>query len=292
MKRCAILTMDCLDDFEAYDHLLDKPLLELGWTTELVSWKATNVNWNDFDVGLIRTPWDYQDDATKFLSVLQAIEDSSAVLENTIDIVKWNINKKYLQELEQKAVHIVPTVWQEHFDYERLLSCFDEFSTDQIVIKPCVSANADNTYWLTKDKAFDLQQEFSQVFAGRDFMIQPFMESVINEGEFSCFYFDGQYSHSILKTPKDNDFRVQEEHGGRLALIEPEDKLLSQAQHAINQLSTTPMYARVDFVRHGEQFAMMEAELIEPSLYFNMCEKSAPLFAEIFAKRMTRLYQL
>ncbi|TRX56436.1 RimK family alpha-L-glutamate ligase [Thalassomonas sp. M1454] len=289
MKHCAILSMDNLDDFEAYDYLLDQPMAQLGWKNHLVSWHDESINWNDYDVVLIRTPWDYQDDAEKFLAVLEKIEQSSALLENSIDIVRWNINKKYLQELEQKGVTIVPTIWKESFDESELLSYFEHFNVDQIVIKPCVSANADNTFWLKKDTFTTYINELKLAFAKRDFMVQPFMQSVIDEGEFSCFYFDGQYSHSILKTPKDNDFRVQEEHGGRLKLIEPEAKLIAQAQHSLAQINEMPMYARVDFVRFGDEFAMMEAELIEPSLYFNMDPNSAQKFADAFVARMARL---
>ena len=50
-----------------------------------------------------------------------------------------------------------------------------------------------------------------------------------------------------------------------------------------------PLYARVDFVRHGNSFALMEAELIEPSLYFNMDEQSAIRFAQAFTQKMAKL---
>ncbi|QBY05566.1 hypothetical protein E2K93_14815 [Thalassotalea sp. HSM 43] len=295
MKHCAILTMDCLDDFEAYDHLFDQPLLELGWQTHMVSWRQSNVDWNQYDVVLIRTPWDYQDDAPLFMQVLTDIEQSRAVLENSINIVEWNINKKYLRELEQYSVNIVPTIWEEQYNEALVGEYFARFDTQQIVIKPCVSANADNTFWLTTQNWQEYKQDLANAFASRDFMVQPFVESVINEGEYSCFYFDGQYSHSILKTPKENDFRVQEEHGGRLKLVDAEPVLREQAEHAmakLAQIDEMPMYARVDFVRIGDKFAMMEAELIEPSLYFNMDENSAPLFATLFAERMARKHNL
>jgi len=118
------------------------------------------------------------------------------------------------------------------------------------------------------------------------------MAHILSEGEFSLFYFNGEYSHAILKTPKDNDFRVQEEHGGRLTTIEPETTLVehaSQCMKAISQLHQMPLYARVDFVRHQQGFALMEAELIEPSLYFNMDENSPLRFAQAFVKRMNSL---
>jgi len=121
------------------------------------------------------------------------------------------------------------------------------------------------------------------------------MASVIEEGEFSLFYFNGEYSHAILKTPKADDFRVQEEHGGRLQAITPEKALLAQAESTLaaitNLTDEMPLYARVDFVRvsnslASESFALMEAELIEPSLYFNMDDSAADHFADAFVKRI------
>ncbi|WDE06065.1 hypothetical protein SG34_003815 [Thalassomonas viridans] len=292
MKHCAILTMDSLENFEAYDHLLEQPLTALGWQPHMVSWRDLNVDWNDYQVVIIRTPWDYQDDAPLFLQVLENIEASSAVLENSLDIVRWNIDKYYLRELEEKGVEIVPTLWPEAFDYEQVAAAFSHFGCEKIVLKPRISANADNTFLLTREQTRAQQNLLAETFARRAFMVQPFMGNICSEGEYSCFYFDGKYSHSILKTPKDKDFRVQEEHGGRLTSIEAEDRLLERADIALKAINELPLYARVDFVRHGQGFALMEAELIEPSLYFNMDDKSARRFACAFVERMARLYQL
>ncbi len=289
MKRCAILTMDSLEDFEAYDDLLEQPLAALGWQMEMVSWRSETVDWDDFHAVIIRTPWDYQDDADGFLAVLAKIEASSAHLENSLDIVKWNIDKEYLKQLESRGVNIVPTLWRETFDASELPSFFEYFAVDQIVLKPRISANADNTFWLTKDNYQSHIADLTEAFASRNFMVQPFMESVINEGEFSLFYFDGAYSHAILKTPKEDDFRVQEEHGGRLKSVTPEAELVKQAQISLAAIDSMPLYARVDFVRHGDSFALMEAELIEPSLYFNMDAESPVKFAQAFAAKMKKL---
>ncbi|QOL26781.1 hypothetical protein LP316_05650 [Thalassotalea sp. LPB0316] len=292
MKACAILSMDNLDDFEAYDELLIEPLAKLGWQTEFVSWRAQQVDWNQFDVVIIRTPWDYQDDAPAFLQVLADIEQSKAILENSLDIVKWNIDKQYLKSLEQKGVLIVPSLWREQLDKTEIAAFFQYFNTQQLVMKPRISANADNTFWLTQAQAEQRADELVEVFKDKPFIIQPFVESVITEGEFSLFYFDGKYSHAILKTPKPDDFRVQEEHGGRLKTITPELVLVEAAEKTLHAIDELPMYARVDFVRTDQGFALMEAELIEPSLYFNMDDKSAQRFAEAFVARMARLYQL
>ena len=96
----------------------------------------------------------------------------------------------------------------------------------------------------------------------------------------------------MYSTPKEDDFRVQEEHGGRLKTIEPEASLVEAAKQALIAIDEMPLYARVDFVRTTSGFALMEAELIEPSLYFNMDESSPERFAKAFVARMARLYQL
>jgi len=298
MKLCAVLSMDCLDDFEAYDHLIEPHLLELGWQVEVVSWREDNIDWNKYGAVIIRTPWDYQEDAPAFLNVLERIDQSTAHLENSLAIVRWNIDKVYLKALEKLGVNLVPTLWRdalkanESITPDDLNQYFTHFIQEQIVLKPRISANADNTFWLTKHNAMQSLTEMNAAFAERDFMIQPFMEHILSEGEFSLFYFNGEYSHAILKTPKDNDFRVQEEHGGRLTTIEPEASLVehaNQCMKAISQIHQTPLYARVDFVRHQNGFALMEAELIEPSLYFNMDVQSPLRFAQAFAKRMNKL---
>ena len=289
MQKCAILTMDNLDDFEVYDNFLEAPLKKLGWQMSMVSWRDESVNWNDYDAVIIRSPWDYQDEPAAFMTVLEKIDASTAHLENSLDIVRWNIDKKYLKSLENNGVTIVPTLWCDVFSEQELSAYFEYFGSDQIVLKPRISANADNTFWLTKGNFMNHVDALTLAFTTRPFMVQPFMESIITEGEFSLFYFDGQYSHTILKTPKKDDFRVQEEHGGRLQSVIPEEKLVEQAAKALAAIDEMPLYARVDFVRHGDEFALMEAELIEPSLYFNMDDQSAGLFATAFANKMKSL---
>ncbi|XQW85272.1 ATP-grasp domain-containing protein [Thalassotalea piscium] len=297
MNKCAILTMDCLDDFEVYDYLIDSPLADLGWQVELVSWRKPDVDWTNYSAVIIRSPWDYQDDAPAFINVLETIDASSAHLENSLAIVRWNIDKQYLQDLQKQDVEIVPTIWQDRLIQQRLsesdiLNYFSQLKQKQIVLKPRISANSDNTFWLTESNIHQRLDEINDAFSTRDFMVQPFMESVIAEGEYSLFYFNGDYSHAILKTPKKDDFRVQEEHGGQLKAVIPEKNLLEYGQKtmdAITRLHQTPLYARIDFVRYDDGFALMEAELIEPSLYFNMDEGSPKRFAKAFVDRIQHI---
>lgn len=284
MKQCAFLTMDNLEEFECYDSLLYAPLATRGWKVTPVSWQQTNPDWNSYEVVVIRSPWDYQDDPQRFIQVLADIDSSSARLENPLDLVKWNIDKGYLRDLQNKEIGIVPSIFSNLFTPSLCRTFFDKLGSDEIVIKPTISANADDTFRLTSDSP--LIEKLETVFDNRDFLVQPFMKQIVEEGEYSLFYFGGEYSHAILKTPRQDDFRVQEEHGGTLKLIEPEKQLLKLGQKTFSSLSPSPLYGRVDFVRADDTFLLMELELIEPSLYFNMDPNSPDRFAEAFVNWM------
>lgn len=265
MKRCAFLSMDNYEDFEVYDHLLFDPLKALGWHAEEVSWRSTTVNWNSFDAVIIRSPWDYQDDPEAFMQVLTDIEQSDAVLENSLDIVKWNIDKTYLRDLDSQGVEIVSSLWFDKFSSDLFPSVFTDLESDEIVVKPTISAGADDTFRIHQSNYDVFVEDLETVFASRPFLVQPFMDNITEEGEFSVFFFGDTYSHTILKTPKTNDFRVQEEHGGRLTLVKPEDHLLKTARSMRDMIDPEPLYTRADYVRTADNtFALMELELIEP----------------------------
>lgn len=277
--------MDSLADYVSDDELAIAPLNELGWQVETISWRDKTVDWNDFEAVVIRTPWDYQKYPNEFLEVLREIDASKARLENPLQIVKWNLSKLYLRELETHGIKIVPTIWDEKtIDETNFQNWLTHFKTDEIIIKPIISATAEFTYRLR-----EFSPELPEIFANREFMIQPFMPKIVSEGEFSLFYFGGNYSHTILKTPKPQDFRVQEEHGGIITAVSPSEKLLAAARKVFEFIKPTPLYARVDFVRDStDDFCLMELELIEPALYFRMDEKSPKKFARVFNDWMNK----
>lgn len=284
MNRCAFLSMDNLQEFECYDHMLIHPFKGAGWQVDVVSWREKETDWDKYEVVIIRSCWDYQKAPVDFLDTLKKIDLSTAWLVNSLKLVEWNIDKNYLKELEKKGVAIVPTLWLNHFNTADFHSFFTTFKTDEIIIKPLVGANSDNTFWLNESDPSYLLNSLSECFSNSPFLVQPFIKSVLTEGEYSLFYFGGRYSHAILKTPKKGDFRVQEEHGGTLTAVNPNELLLAAGKEAMRALPEQPFYARLDFVENNDTFLLMEAELIEPSLYFNMDSRSPVRFVEAFTK--------
>ncbi|MEQ9439002.1 MAG: hypothetical protein RIG62_08130 [Cyclobacteriaceae bacterium] len=280
MRHCVFLTMDSLEGFVSDDALTHEPLARLGWQVHSVSWRKPNVDWGAYDAVIIRTPWDYQQDPSTFLETLQAIEASGTPLANKLDLVRWNIDKTYLRDLEQQDIRIVPTQWLKQFQRETVEQWWQDWSTPELIIKPTISANADDTFWLSRPTPETVWETIAQTFRQRPLMVQPFLPAILEEGEYSLFFFGGAYSHAIVKTPKPQDFRVQEEHGGLIRPTQPTAALLRTAQQIHEAVQPTPLYARIDLVRMPEgEFALMEVELIEPSLYFRTSAQSPARFS-------------
>jgi hypothetical protein len=115
--------------------------------------------------------------------------------------------------------------------------------------------------------------------------VQPFIENIQRESEYSLFFFAGDHSHAILKSPEGGDFRVQEEHGADIVSFVPEAALIKVARRVIEKVAPQPVYVRADFVRGSDgRFLVMELELIEPSLYFRTDVGAADRFASAFNK--------
>ena len=282
-KKCALLTIEDLSNFESYDDLLIEPFNLLGWECIFVPWESKSVDWDDFDAVIIRSTWDYQQKEKLFFKTLVKISKSKAKLYNPLSVVKWNINKNYLKDLQEKNIDIIPTKFFDIFDYKSIKKCFLSFETNKLIIKPSVSANADDTFILEKSSIDNNRVSLTYTFKKKEYLVQPFIENIKIEGEYSLIFFGDVLSHVLLKTPKIGDFRVQEEHGGILKSINsPENSLVDFGLKVIKNLPMPCLYSRIDVVRNNDQFLLMEVELIEPSLYFNMNSESAIKFAKVF----------
>jgi len=279
--------MDNLTGYVSDDELTIKHFHDVGWTVEMVLWRK-EYNWSQFDVVVIRTTWDYQNDPDAFFAVLESIDSSGARLENSLELVRWNMQKTYLRDIASRGTPIVPTLWQKGaVDTKKLGSFFDQLHTEEMIIKPIIGASAGHAFRLPRSQSKAKIAVLEKIFGRRAYMVQPFMQNIIEEGEFSLIYFEGMHSHTILKTPKKNDFRVQEEHGGNIRPVIAEPELLHSSQHVIDSLPQIPLYARVDFVRTEQNtFALMELELIEPALYFRMDADSPMRFAHALTTRV------
>jgi len=290
MPQCAFLTLDKPEGFFIDDELTYKPLRDLGWHIESVPWRRPAVRWSRYDAVIIRSPWDYVEAADEFLQVLGSIDRAGVPLFNGLDLVRWNLQKTYLRDLSTWGVPVIPTVWRDRLLPGELPHLLEEVGSAEVVIKPVVGANARGTYRIDERNLKEQADSVESYYSNRALMAQPFARAIVNEGELSLVYFNGALCHALLKTPKKHDFRVQEEHGGVLRAVPVDDTLRAAGERALHAIGEVPLYARADFVRanEGDEYWLMELELIEPSLYLRMDEHAPRRFARAIHERAVR----
>jgi hypothetical protein len=285
-RRCAFLTYDRMPQGTTDDRLAIPPLEARGWRVDVLSWRAA-ADWSAYDAVVIRSTWDYHRDPETFLEILGEIDRSGACLLNPLNLVRWNVRKTYLRELDALSVATVPTVWRERLEAGELAGVFEELGADDIIVKPVVSASAEGTERIDRRAPVSHVRHVEAQFATRALMAQPIASAVLDEGEFSLIYLGGAYSHAVRKTPQRGDFRVQEEHGGVIRPAEPEGSLRSVGDAVLASLPEVPLYARVDIVRTNDfsRWWLMELELIEPALYLGVSSGAPERFARALDDR-------
>lgn len=283
MRNVAFLTLHDPSGFVIDDELAVLPLARRGIHVETIPWDRPGVDWRRYELVVIRSTWDYQHHPERFLATLEAIEHAGVALENGSEIARWNMRKTYLRDLAAKGIEIVPTFWREGLSPGELVPLFEELRSAEGVIKPVISGTAQGAWRLDAKRAREQAAEIEAYYKSRPLMMQPFERGIVEEGEYSMMYFNGRHSHSILKKPKANDFRVQEEFGSEIRPVTPEPALLAAGDAAIAAVGQKLLYARVDCVRSGDAFRLMELELVEPSLYLRYGPGAAERFADAVA---------
>jgi glutathione synthase/RimK-type ligase-like ATP-grasp enzyme len=255
----------------------EKPLLDAlaaeGMTALPVVWDSSP-DWSTFAGVLVRNPWDYFEQHHQFFNVLVEIHQRTKLF-NDLSLMKWNLNKKYLLELAQKGIPIVPTF--PISSREEFLRIAASHVSSAFVLKPFVSAGSYKTFLWDKGQPTDFLDAID--FRKEQFMLQPFLTEIRTAGEVSLIFIDGDYSHAIRKIPAQGDFRVQEDFGGTVQLFQPSEAQLKRALDVLKLLPIKPAYARIDFSWYEGEFCVMELELIEPELFFRFHPPAAEKLA-------------
>lgn len=230
-------------------------------------WNDAEVKWENYDLVILKSPWDYFDLIEDFYTWLTKLEHQKIRLLNPIDIVKWNADKHYLQEIEKAGLKVTPSTFLSKGERINLITYFELFNTDQLIVKPCVSGGSKNTFKVTATNVEEITATLTQLILNEDFIIQPFLKEIEEHGEWSFLFFNGKFSHAILKKAKEGDFRVQASFGGTVNAKNAPVDYLHSAQLYVNQFAKGCLYARVDGTIIDGEFYLMELELIEPFLF-------------------------
>ena len=300
MKKIAILISDNLqpdtegrrpDIFELVEEIdkLTPALAAEGMDLVQVRWREIETRAAEFDAILPLFVWDYfEGNEQDFLSQLAKAEAVTQVY-NDYKCVKWNARKSYLDELERAGAPVIRTIVLDRVNEDDIAKAFDTLGTDKVVIKPQVGGGAWKQVLYTKGESFPAKDTLPPAEA----MVQAFLPSVIEEGEYSFLYFGGEFSHGLIKRAKKGDYRIQSLYGGTEESYAPTQAERDAARAVLGALDFTPLYARVDLLRGRDgKLKLIELEMIEPYLYLAHADgergdnKGAQKLAAALAKRL------
>lgn len=273
---------------DAFEHDLTVTALRPAFASaglELaeLDWRSPIAAFDGIDAALLGTAWDYQDHPEAFLVRLEELAARDIAVFNSPAVVRWNCDKRYLLELEKRGARIVPTLWHDGASSAEVVAAMDSFETDRVVVKRQIGAGGLGQHSFTRKRLPDADWSLDQPV-----MIQPFLPSILDEGEVSFVFVGGAFSHAVRKLPAAGEYRIQSLFGGSEQAHSPSSEDLSLAQDVIRALPFDELlYVRIDMVRLDDgALAVMECEMIEPYLY---PEQGAELGQRIAAALVKRL---
>ncbi len=280
-KRIALATSAAHPELHEHDLPLVDALRAAGLDPVAEVWTDPSVDWSAYDAVLLRSVWDYHIRYDEFSDWLSLVDKAGVPVLNDSGLVRWNGDKRYLLELRERGVAIVPSQVAAGDCLREVVAGLDG---EEIVIKPTVSATARHTI-----RGVAGSRELSQAMDDLPdtvYLVQPFQTEIQTDGEWSLMYVDGEFTHAVVKLPAAGDYRVQEEFGGYATLAEPSAAMLASAQAALAAAGSDPLYARVDGVIVNGRFLLMELELIEPYLFLPQSPEATKKLAAAVAKRV------
>ncbi len=284
--KAALITCSRLPTLHPDDELMAPVLKELAIETVTVDWGGPFPK--DVDAIWLRTPWDYHRQLPRFLEWLESTGDIP--MWNSREVVRWNSHKRYVGELYEAGLPVVPTRIYSPSQQLDEAELKNWLNGQPVVVKPAVSAGSYKTARYDGWNA-SASQHARELHAEEDVMIQPYLANIESHGERSLIFLDGQYSHAVrrhlpLLEGPEVDY-----------LMQPVEASPAELEAARRILAYLPfpdlLYARVDLIPDNQgNPVLLELELIEPQLFLREHPAGAPVLARAFAHRLQRSVKL
>lgn len=280
MPDVLLATFHAMPAGEPGHPALDEELTRRGISSHWVLWDDPQVDWSSARVVAARSTWDYETRLPEFLQWAEGVEAAGPALLNGSAVFRWNTDKRYLVDLADAGVPVVPTLLVDDRDGVRAAVA----RWGRAVVKPRVAAGGRGLLVVSDADSWETSP------LDGPWLGQPVVSSVHDEGELSVFVLDGRAVSQVRKVAPAGDVRVHEEYGGRssLADLDPEAAELAVATtRGVEALLDTELaYGRVDLMRHEGELVVSEVEITEPGLYLDVIPGNAVPFVDAVEARL------
>lgn len=280
--RIAFTTFAAEPELQAEDREIARLLAKHNVRVDAVVWDDEEVDWSAYRAVVPRSPWDYYRKPDRFRAWLDRMDALGVTLLNDTRTIRANLDKRYLQNFERDGFPIVPTIWAN--THVHLNTVRDTTGWTYLIVKPVISAGAYLTVVVPPDE--DGTEALRAIGTDAPVMVQPFISTIKEAGEWSLIYFDGEFSHAVCKRPKSGDFRVQARHGGITQTETPRPEWVALGTSILESLPTLPLYARLDGLVYNGKWVVIELELIEPCLFTDFHPQAPQRFVDALLARL------
>ena len=279
MKQVVFATCRSRPSYQPGDLPVAEALESLGCAVAPAPWNGPFEAFAQADLVVVRSTWDYFEEADAFFAWLHRLQAVGGVVCNGPELMLWNSNKKYLLDLADQGAPLVPTRLSDP-NAQALAKAMDDLALTEAVVKPVVGAGASGLTIVQRGNAGSLERAAAALTC--EGLVQPLIPEICTLGETSCIFFAGEFSHAVVKRPASDSILVQAEHGGSTEAVKLRVDQVATARSMLALLPQPATYARVDLVFTDQASLLMEIEVIEPDLFI-LHQRSA---AEQFARKL------
>ncbi|MEL6371574.1 MAG: hypothetical protein AAFR03_12750 [Pseudomonadota bacterium] len=304
LPSIAFATCRAQPDFQPSDAIVAEALKARGIAVRPVAWNGDQAAFDSADLIVVRSTWDYYADREGFAAWLAGLRQRDNVF-NAPALMGWNYSKRYLARLREQGAPLPPTVFCAPTKAD-IASAMDALNVEEAVVKPVIGAGGIGLTRVKSGSDADFRRA-AEALKGSAAIVQPVLHEITTLGETSFVFIDGRFSHAVRKRPVGGRLLCQEEHGGTSSLVVPSNETIADASKVLDMVPTAlpdgtkigkPLYARIDAIVSDPQidesaverldaaFQLMEVELIEPELFFNLAPAAAEHFAEAIIHRL------
>jgi glutathione synthase/RimK-type ligase-like ATP-grasp enzyme len=276
-----IVTHAAMPDGPRDDRLLAQALAARGAETRLCVWDDPDVDWAKSALTVVRSTWDYHRHPRAWFDWLDCVAGMTRLI-NPAGVLRWNSRKSYLLALAERGVEIVPTLRIEAGPLDLAVECRAR-GWDDIVVKPEMGASAHGARRFAGPAIHEADAHAAALLEQGGLLVQPYQASVETERERSIVLIDGVFSHAFVKPA----FMTGLGDADGLERIEIDAAQLAFARYAFAQAPDDPVYARVDILPTPDGLRLMELEMIEPQLAFQLCPPALDSFVEAIMSRLS-----
>jgi hypothetical protein len=269
-------------ELTADDRLFAEAVEHRDVQVRAAAWDDPAVAWEHATAVVIRSTWNYHFHRDEFLAWTERVA-AVTPLHNEPRVVRWNSHKRYLPELARRGVRVIETVFAEPGARLELDAIMDAIASDDLVVKPAVSASAHETRRFASHERAEAQAHLDRLLTARDVMVQPHVAALAERGELSLLYAGGRFSHAVRRRSALVDSGQMPKSAAAVATEVARafaEHVLAVAADIIGTSARELLYARVDLAETApDQYLLLELELIEPSLFLLHAPEAAENFA-------------